>query len=284
MIYKKNFTDSDGFKLLSLSAGNGIPLFVIGSALFYSRAFSDELQNHFRMVFADHRGFTENPYNDGDISRYSMNILLEDIDKVRITEGLDKFIILGHSGHAFMALEYAKKYPENILGVVMTGVSPDYSENNRLKCEEFFNEKAGQKRKDVYSGMMSELMAKIAREPEKRFLHFCLCSGARNWYDPEYDASWLWEGVTTNMEMIDHVWGVIFRDIKTEEGLQQLDKPVFLSTGRFDFVTGPATRWEKYKPLFRNLTFKVYENSCHYPMIDNREEFNNDLIMWKESI
>ncbi len=127
MIFIQKTTESDGFKLTSLSSGTGIPLFVVGSSLFYSRAFKADLTENFRMIFADHRGFTKNPYNDNDVSRYSMDILLDDIEKVRKTEGVEKFIILGHSGHAFMALEYAKKFPDNIHGVVMTGVSPDYS-------------------------------------------------------------------------------------------------------------------------------------------------------------
>lgn len=284
MLYNKKITESDGFILSSLSSGEGVPVLVIGSSLFYSRAFSYDLTKSFRMVFADHRGFTDNPHDDGDLTRYSLDVLLEDIDKVRITEGLDKIVILGHSGHAFLALEYAKKYPDKVLGVVMTGVSPDYSEFNHRICEDFFDKEAAPERKEIYGTMMSGLMQKISAEPEKRFLHFCLCSGARNWYNPVYDASWLWEGVVTNMEMIDHVWGVIFRDIKTEEGLSELDRPVFLSTGRYDFVTGPASSWEKYKPYFRKLEFKVYENSCHYPMIDDMDQFNNDLIRWIKSI
>ncbi len=132
--------------------------------------------------------------------------------------------------------------------------------------------------------MMSGLIEKISAEPEKRFLHFCLCSGAKTWFDPVYDASWLWEGVDTNMEMIDYVWGVLFRDINITKGLDKLIKPVFLSTGKYDFVTGPPDSWEKYKHYFRNLTFKVYEKSCHYPMIDESEEFNKDLINWASGL
>jgi proline iminopeptidase len=109
---------SSGFKLQYIIEGNGTPTIVVGSSLYYSRTFSKNLRKPLKLVFVDHRGFS--PQNDcKDISLVPVDSLVDDIELVRKDLGFDKIIVIGHSGHAFMALEYAKKYPANVSHVVM---------------------------------------------------------------------------------------------------------------------------------------------------------------------
>ena len=49
--------DAGGFTLQYLIEGSGPPTIVIGSALYYPRVFSQQLREHLRLVFLDHRGF-----------------------------------------------------------------------------------------------------------------------------------------------------------------------------------------------------------------------------------
>jgi proline iminopeptidase len=101
---------SSGFKLQYIVEGNGVPTIVVGSSLYYSRTFSNNLRNSLKLVFVDHRGFS--PQNDcKDISQYHLDKLVDDIELIRKELGFDKVIIIGHSGHAFIALEM----PRNIL-------------------------------------------------------------------------------------------------------------------------------------------------------------------------
>src|SRR4028118_124116 len=103
---------SSGFKLQYIVEGNGVPTIVVGSSLYYSRTFSNNLRNSLKLVFVDHRGFSP-PYDCKDISLYQLNTLVDDIELVRKELGFDKIIFIGHSGHAFMASGYARKYPTN---------------------------------------------------------------------------------------------------------------------------------------------------------------------------
>ena len=59
-----------------------------------------------------------------EISKITLDTYLDDIDKVRRTVGLETTAVFGHSIHSYIALEYARKYPENTSHVVMTGISP----------------------------------------------------------------------------------------------------------------------------------------------------------------
>jgi hypothetical protein len=49
---------SSGFKLQYIVEGNGTPTLVVGSSLYYSRMFSNNLRKSLKLAFVDHRGFS----------------------------------------------------------------------------------------------------------------------------------------------------------------------------------------------------------------------------------
>lgn len=90
------------------------------------RLFSELLYTSFQLIFLDHRGFVEPP-RTLEPEDYTLNKVLDDIERARQALGLENFIILGHSGHAFMALAYAKKYPEHVRKVILLNTAPTNS-------------------------------------------------------------------------------------------------------------------------------------------------------------
>ena len=272
--------DTDGFRLQYIIEGEGNPVLVIGSALYDERVFSRELRSKNKWIFVDHRGFGAGPKRPFDNSVFDLDILLNDIEKVRQHLLLKDFVIVGHSGHAFMAIEYAKKYPAFVKGVVLTGCGPSNSDDRRKASAEYFEKTASGERRKSFDDGMKSLMPKIEAQPDKRFIHYCLCAGAQGWYDHTFDASPLWEGLTTNMQMFDYVWGCVFRDIDITQGLQNFDKPVFMALGRYDYLTGPPELWNPIKPHFKNLTEKIFEQSAHCPQYEQPAEFNAELLRW----
>lgn len=277
---KKGSVSTDGFTLNYSIEGTGIPTIVIGSSLFYPRVFSQEIRNKLQLIFVDHRGFVQPPNREISNKDFELEHLLEDVDKIRNFLGLNQVLVMGHSGHAFMALEYSKKYSENVLGTVMIGVSPDYSEETHIKTEAFFEKTASEERKKQYYGAMNKLPQLIQENPEKRFVSFCLCNGAKNWYRHNFDAALFWNDVYTNMQMIDYVWGTIFRDIDITENLNKLSKPVLLMLGKYDYVTGPPELWDNVKNEFLDLRINVFQKSGHYPMYEEAEQFDLELAKW----
>src|SRR5262245_4804070 len=112
------------FRLPYVIEGQGRPAIVIGSARYYQRAFSRDLRRHLRVTFMDHRGFAPSP-GPVDLSEFTLEKLVDDVETLRQQLGLERVVVIGHSGHAYMALEYAKKYPGNTSHVVMIGIAPD---------------------------------------------------------------------------------------------------------------------------------------------------------------
>lgn len=270
---------SGGFDLAYSVEGQGTPAIVIGSAVYYPRTFSQNLRKSLRLIFVDHRGFAK---TDKDLqpTDYSLDVVLDDIDLVRRHFGHDKVIVIGHSGHGYMALEYAKRYPQHVSHVVMIGTGPSHSAAHHEASERYWQESVCPERKAKLASDLALLPAEIEAAPEKRFVTFCIRLGAKSWYDHTFDAAPLWEGVHVNMPVFDHLWGETFRDIDIRQGLEQLDAPVFLALGRYDYLVAPYATWDPYRSSFKDLTVRVFERSGHTPQLEESEFFDAELLKW----
>ncbi len=133
------------FNLRYRIEGTGTPTIVIGFPSYYARAFSQNLRSHMRLVFVDHRGSAPSP-GRVDTTEFALDTLVDDIELVRRTLRLGRIAVIGHSGQSFMALEYAKKYPEHVSHVVMIGTSPDLSAENVEAAEQYWRDSASPER------------------------------------------------------------------------------------------------------------------------------------------
>ena len=275
---------SGDFNLDYRIEGTGPPAIVIGFPAYYSRVFSDNLRSHLRMVFVDHRGSAASP---GPVERteFDLEKLADDVELVRQNLDLGRVIVIGHSGHSYMALEYAKKYPTNVSHVVMIGIAPDLSASSDEASARNWEKLASAERKSALEEnqlkMPDEQLAKLP--PGEAFIKTYVRDGPRAWYDPHFDSSPLWDGVEINMDMFDYVWGELFRDIDVTEGLENFDRPVFLALGRYDFLVAPPSSWDPIKDRFQDVTVRVFENSGHTPQYEEQDLFDRELLAWTEA-
>ena len=98
------------------------------------------------MVCVDHRG-SALPPEAMPTSEYSLQQISDDIELVRKELGLGPIIIIGHSGNALLALEYAKRYPESVSHVVMIGIAPDLSDTSSDEADAYWETMATTERK-----------------------------------------------------------------------------------------------------------------------------------------
>lgn len=101
--------------------------------------------------------------------------------------------------------------------------------------------------------------------PGQRFIQSFLRDAPRTWYDSSFDASALWEGV----EFIDdYARAAPILDVDITDGLQWLDRPVFLAPGRHDFRIAPPQSWNPYRSRFQDLHVEIFEQSGHWPQLE----------------
>ena len=261
--------------------GTGRPAIVIGSSVYYPRVFSQDLRKHLRLVFLDHRGFTASP-GRVDRSQFALDTLIDDVERARRQLGLERVVVIGHSGHAFMALEYAKRYPAHVSHVVLIGIAPDLSPASDAERDRYWNESVWPERKRAMEENLRALPeAELAKlKGRDLFVRGYVRDGPRSWFDPRFDSTPYWEGVEINMDMFDYVWGEVFRDIDITRGLEAFDRPVLLALGRYDFLIAPPSSWDKVRPKFKDLTVRVFERSAHTPQHDEPALFDAELLRW----
>jgi proline iminopeptidase len=269
------------FRLPYRIEGTGHPTIVIGSSRYFQRAFSQNLRDHLRLVFMDHRGFAPSP-GPVDTSEFELEKLVDDVERLRQHLGLESVAVIGHSGHAYMALEYGKKYPENTSHVVMIGIAPDCGEASAELAEKNYQTLADSDRLAAEQENLLTLPdAELAKlPPDEAFVRGYIRNAARVWYDPRFDCTPLWQDVKINMDMFEYVWGKLFAEIDVTKDLENFDRPVFLALGRYDFIVAPPSSWDPIKPKFQNLTIRVFEKSGHTPQFEEPELFDEELLSW----
>lgn len=209
-----------------------------------------------------------------------MDKILDDIERVRQVLELQDFIILGHSGHAFMALAYAQKYPEAVQKVVLLNSAPTNSQERQQQSTAFFYKTASLKRKRQFEADIAYLESDIQKDPERRFVHMCIRMGAQSFYDYTFDAAYMWENVYTNMPIMDHLWGEEFGKRNLIQSLADFKKPVFIGLGRYDYLVSPVSLWDSLDDTYRNVKKVIFEHSGHNPMFEEPQLFDKTLMKW----
>jgi proline iminopeptidase len=273
----------DGFPLAYRIEGEGQPVLVVGSALYYPRLFSSELSQAVQMVYLDHRGFSEATApmpSPPDPEPSTLQRVVRDIEAMRAALGLDDVVVLGHSGHAFMAVEYALAYPDRVRGLILLNSAPTNSPERQQQSFAFFEEAASLERKRRFEADIALLAGDLEREPERRFAHMGIRTGAQAFYDYTTDGASFWDGVRMTMPIIDHLWGEAFAQLSLLERLPLLDKPVFLGLGRHDYLVGPVALWDAVAERCPHVSTRVFEQSGHNPMLEQAAEFDAAMLAW----
>lgn len=278
---KTGSVDRDGFKLRYCIEGKGQEALVIGSSIYYPRSFSQNLRNSLRLHFVDYRGFAKPPAS-GINELPSFNEIIDDIEKVRQQLSLKQCIVIGHSAHALLALEYAKKYPKHVSHVVMIGISPNLGPEYSTMAERNWEESVWPERKAALAERILEFSDERLAQlpPAEKFVKWNVRRAPQSWFDFRFDSSSLWEGILPNMPILDFFYGVALRDLDITQGLENFHLPIFLALGRFDYIIAPASSWDPFRPKFKHLTVRIFERSAHSPHYEEQTLFDAELLKW----
>jgi proline iminopeptidase len=273
----------DGAFLRYVCEGVGRPTIVIGSVIYYPRTFSYRLRTRLRMVFVDVRHFA-----DGNASfstdEISLDTYLHDLEAVQAHLGLDRVILVGHSHHGNLAIEYAKRFPSRVSHVVLIGSPPLDVESTVEAAAMYWDAHASERRKATLREKQSAVLALESERitPEQAYVSRYVAEGPKYWHDPTYDASRLWQGVPLDVDVIT-VFRNFFADgYQLQWDPERMTAPVLVIMGRHDYAV-PPTLWDNVRPKLTNLTFHRFEHSGHTPQLEEPERFDQVLLDWLET-
>ena len=91
-----------------------------------------ELEKGLRMVYLDQRGSgrSERPWTKA----YSLDLLVDDLEKLRIAWGVPKIAIIGQSFGTAIGMEYAARHPERVSHLVLAAGVPDIPAAIDIQC------------------------------------------------------------------------------------------------------------------------------------------------------
>lgn len=119
---REGFVDAHGVMIYYMSTGRGQPLMILhggpGASHDYFLPYLLPLMRHHRVIFIDERGSGQSQKLE-NVSGYTIENMVEDVEAVRQALGLGKISLLGHSYGGALAQAYALKYQRNLSHLIL---------------------------------------------------------------------------------------------------------------------------------------------------------------------
>jgi proline iminopeptidase len=239
------------------------------------------LEPRLRMVYLDQRGSgrSERPWS----GEYSIARLVEDVEGVRQALGVPRIALLAHSFGGTLALEYAARYPQRVSRLVyVDGLwnAPSQCRHRRDRLAQEYPAELARVLADTLQPDGSRLSdcelefralgdeareafndAGLFRTAAARALHDSLdaASGLRNTHEL---SGALFEAGLLSYHFTGH---------------DRLVMPVLVIAGRHDHQGGLEPQRDLARLLPR-ATFVEYEESGHFPYLDETARFTRDVV------
>lgn len=275
---RKGTHEVPGAALSYVEQGRGLPLLILGSSIYYPRTFSANLCASCRLIFMDLRHFAHKL--DTELVAITLETYCDDVEAMRIRLGLERFVLVGHSHHGNVALEYARRYPHRVSHLVLIGTPPCDVRCTLEAGQRYWKTNASSARKAALIRNQAQLDEAALAElpPGEAFVARYVAEGPRYWYDPHFDAAPLWRGVP-----IDTCAFMAFRDFFVDYefswSLEELSAAVLVVMGRHDYVVPPSL-WESRLPCLPPVTYRILDRSGHTPQLEEPETFDRLLLEW----
>ncbi|MCC5809678.1 MAG: alpha/beta hydrolase [Ectothiorhodospiraceae bacterium] len=266
-----------GGSLDYLIEGSGHTVLVPGSVVYYPRTFSDHLRSHCRLIHADLRHFSANSVAGG--ATLTLDTYIADIEEIRAALALERFVLLGHSHHGNLALEYARQYPQRVSHLVMVGSPPCTAEFALHAGEEYWQAHASRERKRVMQrNRIARRQASVADySPGAAFIADYLADAPRYWFDMRRDAAFLWQGVPIDSQALRAFRTFFSGDYAFGWDPARMPMPVLVVMGKHDYVV-PHHLWDAVVRMRPQVRYHLFGRSGHTPQLEQPAIFDRVLL------
>jgi proline iminopeptidase len=240
----------------------------------FARLTGPRLEKRRRMVYLDQRGCgrSERPW-DG---RYSLEVLVADLEALRQELGVERWVLLGHSFGGTLALEYAARHPQHVAGMVFVSGFSDASAS-------FSTWKSELERQ--YPGRLAETETPEGASDYERVMEALQGLDARGFFQSLQYRNPLYLQMQEAVDAESGLYntGELSRALFSNEltgyrftAAERLTAPVLVIGGRYDQSIGLESMKALAKALPR-ATLLEYERSGHFPYLEEADRFEQDV-------
>jgi proline iminopeptidase len=214
-----------------------------------------------------------------DLDKVTLETIVEDVEQIRIALKLDKPLIMGHSIHGTIATEYVKKFGDQVSGLIVIGSPAEWGNAvYNEKATALWNTASPERKKlqEENWGKVKELDRLTGQEEASaRYNNM----SPQYWFNPEYDAGWLWEDMTVHSEVTEHLFIQVFLNYNMFDPEEIISVPVFVGLGKFDYVI-PYTLWRSSYKSIPDYKLVLFDKSGHTPQLEEPISFDENLLKW----
>ena len=290
-------TDRENPVLIFLHGGPGAPAPGISSA----RRLDAELIKHFTVVHWDQRGTGKSYDENIPIASMTYDRMVEDcnelINYLRNKLNQEKIYIVGHSAGSIIGMKTAQKYPEKIRAYVGVGQLINEYEQKRVSYNFILEEaeKCGDEK------IQNELKASgpppyETPERDLEIAAYIFKYGGVIHYNGVRQIMTLMLGFLTSPEysLSDGIRmfrnsGLLFtmkamweeiKNVDLSKEIQSIEVPVYFFVGKYDMATPMVLVEDFFNELDapKGKKFIIFENSAHFPMIEEKKKYEQVLI------
>ncbi|WP_340029803.1 alpha/beta hydrolase [Paenibacillus sp. FSL H7-0940] len=272
---------------------NPILIFVHGgpgcSEIPYVRKYQKELEQHFTVVHYDQRGSGKSYHFFEDYSNLTTDVLVDDLlalrDYVSKELGQEKVILIGHSFGTYIGMKAAAKAPTQFHAYIGIGQMANTLQSE-LESLEYTYEQAKQagNEDDVKKLELIRSSIEQGKELTPRILLQKYGGAARLINENrDYISGFLLNPEYNGLDMIRFYSGMFSsQDILLREAFDQnlpdivnhLEIPTYFVTGKYDYMTTANAARDYFDVLDAPIKdFIVFNESAHYPQLEEKEKF-----------
>jgi proline iminopeptidase len=222
-----------------------------------------------QLVYFDHRG--QGRSARGDVSKYTLDENVEDMEALRLHLGLGPVVSIGTSYGGMVAMAHAARYPESVshLVLVVTAAHSGFNERAREIVKERGTPEQIRVCEQLWAGELTSL---------EKVRHYYDTMGPM--YARKFDPAKAGEGrdrTTSSPDAMNRAFapGGFLRSPSTYDLRPELGKitaPTLIMAGRHDWICPPEFSEEIHR-LIPGSTLKIFEESSHSIRGDEPEAF-----------
>ena len=263
------------------ATGKGIPCIAFtGAENLDKNLYPNEFLEHFNLI-----GANPDYVSEEVINKLTFDDILDDIERARKHLKIEKIVVMGHSMFGTLPLDYALKYPNNVLFIISTGSVPAFNAKYHQATTDYWESFATKERKEIYKSRMDSLMTSDynSLSPGKQFIKNYIAGAPKYFCNPTFDGSAIWKDVDVNINFVNHYFGKLISQINNSEEYKSFKVPALILSGKYDFAC-PHYLWDGIMGEMPNMKFVLFEKAGHNPMLETPDEFTKVILDWIESI
>lgn len=267
----------DQYDLFYTTHGQGRPMLIMhgGSGLdhTYFRPWLDPLADQVQLIYYDQygQGRSTRPINYEEIS---MESWADEADALRASLGHERILLLGHSYGGFIAQIYALRHPEHLAGLILSDTAPalDYPDVIMANAQ-------SRGTPEQVQAFITGISAPVADDAAFQQLWTTILPLYFHHYDPQIaanlDAATRYSAGAFNQGM-----GKILPTFNTLNRLHEITVSTLVLAGSDDWITPPKQGADRLHAELPNSKLVLFEESGHFPFIEEQEKFVQTIKAW----